>query len=288
MNPAPYPSATLIYFSPTHNTQKVLRAIAQGMGLEQTVELDLTSPAARSNPLPPVTSDLLVVGMPVYEAHLPALTLPILKKMEGRGQPAAVVVVYGNIGFGHALQELAAVAGERGFQVAAGAAFIGEHSFSYDRLPLALGRPDQEDLRTARSFGERITAKLNDLPPVPAKKGMAMPGTLPLIPSILPPNSSALFAHPPVLKAEACNHCGACVQACPVGAIDPDDLRIDGSKCLRCFACRQGALKISLRNKWISYPFLKASGIRSHPQVPGAVRRPTAFCAAALHNAAAR
>ena len=62
--------------------------------------------------------------------------------------------------FGVALQEMAAIVSERGFHVVAGAAFIGEHSFSHDKLPLAAGRPDPQDLQTAQSFGAQVVSKL--------------------------------------------------------------------------------------------------------------------------------
>lgn len=271
INPATFQCTTLVYFSPTHTTQKVLRAIAAGMGLGQVVEVNLTTPAARSNLPPAITSDLLLLGMPVYEEHIPTILLPILNKLSGRGQPAVVVAVYGNVGFGVALREMAALASESGFRVVAGAAFTGEHSFSHDKLPVAAGRPDQRDLQTAQSFGARIAARLNGLPQNQPGNSIAMPGKLPLISRLLPPNSSTLFAHLPTVDPEACIQCGACARACPAGAIDADSLQIDESKCLRCFACvracRAVARVISLRNKWISYPFLKVKSKRSHPPV---------------------
>ena len=99
MNTTSFESAALLYFSPTHTTQKILRAIATGMHLNQTREVNLTSPAARSGPLHDITADLLLLGMPVYEERIPSIILPLLKKLKGRGQPALVVAVYGNVGF---------------------------------------------------------------------------------------------------------------------------------------------------------------------------------------------
>jgi hypothetical protein len=46
--------------------------------------------------------------------------------------------------------------------IAAGA-FIGEHSFSSDKRPIALGRPDQHDLSQAEAFGRTIKEKLDAL-----------------------------------------------------------------------------------------------------------------------------
>ena len=266
MNPTQIQSAALMYFSPTHTTRKVLRAVAAGMNLGRTTEVNLTSPASRSNFIPPPPSDLLLLGMPVYEERIPSIILPLLNRLEGRNRPAVVVAVYGNVGFGIALQEMAAVLTARGFRVVAGAAFIGEHSFSHNRLPLAAGRPDKQDLQTARSFGARVAVKLSRSPELLPDDSPVMPGKLPWMTRILPPNSSALFARPPELDPEVCTQCNACVRACPTGAIDPESLQIDESACLRCFACVRacypGARNITLRKKWISYPFLKAQGKR--------------------------
>ena len=268
MNSASFESAALMYFSPTHTTQKILRAIAAGICPKETKEINLTSPAARSSALPPITADLLLLGMPVYEERIPSMIFPLLNKLIGQGQPAVVVAVYGNVGFGVALQELAAAVSACGFDVVAGAAFIGEHSFSHDKLALAAGRPDSQDLQTAQIFGAQIVSKLIHSPEISSNGSPGMPGKLPLMSRILPPNSSALFAHLPVLDPQDCTQCGACARACPMGAIDADSLQIDESMCVRCFACaracRTGARKIVLRNKWISYPFLKAKGKQSH------------------------
>jgi hypothetical protein len=39
------------------------------------------------------------------------------------------------------------------------AAFIGEHSFSDDKAPIAKGRPDREVLKKARRFGTSLPAR---------------------------------------------------------------------------------------------------------------------------------
>jgi len=39
------------------------------------------------------------------------------------------------------------------------------------------------------------------------------------------------------ITSSACQECGTCVEVCPMGAIDPDDVsKIDGV-CIRCNAC---------------------------------------------------
>ena len=42
----------------------------------------------------------------------------------------------------------------------------------------------------------------------------------------------------PETDRELCGHCGACVSACPTGAISPDDPALtDANLCIRCAAC---------------------------------------------------
>ena len=84
-----------------------------------------------------------------------------MRRVKGDGTPAVLVVVYGNREFEDALIELRDLMVEQGFRPVAGAAFIGEHSFSNDATPIALGRPDAEDLVKARAFGEEVRTTLD-------------------------------------------------------------------------------------------------------------------------------
>ena len=59
-----------------------------------------------------------------------------------------------------ALVELDAFVTKLGFKVIAGATFVGEHSYSSEKYPVASGRPDADDLEYAKLFGEKIRAKI--------------------------------------------------------------------------------------------------------------------------------
>ena len=56
--------------------------------------------------------------------------------------------------------ELDAFAIPHGLKVIAGATFIGEHSYSTDKHPIAVGRPDESDLAFATEFGKKIMEKI--------------------------------------------------------------------------------------------------------------------------------
>ena len=163
-------NAALVYFSPTGSTKKVLGAIARGMGLSNPRPVSMTHPEEREFSLEPITEDVLLIGVPVYGDRVPELVLPCLRHMEGLGQPAVIVSVYGNVGAGIALEQLAAVCHARGFPIIAGAAFVGEHTLSHGALPIAADRPDARDLALALEgsrSGLRAPRPVDGVPDVP-------------------------------------------------------------------------------------------------------------------------
>ncbi|MGC9347897.1 MAG: 4Fe-4S binding protein [Anaerolineae bacterium] len=154
------------------------------------------------------------------------------RAVEGDGGPAVLVVVYGNRAFEDALLELYDLAIELGYIAVAGAAFIGEHSYSSPSTPIANGRPDAEDLSLARTFGARVREKLKsaaDLAGLPAPQ---IPGDRPYR-SGWEPSTSAATTHP-----QLCTLCGCCAEVCPVAAITIDSVvRTDVWACIPCNAC---------------------------------------------------
>ena len=226
---------TQIFFSPTGTTRKVLSSVSQGINADEIIGYDLTPPEKRDNFQLTLDREdgLVLLGVPVYEEHVPDLIWDALNRIEANGQPIVLIAVYGNIGFGLSLKELETWAKRVGFNVIAAGAFIGEHSFSHKALPLGEGRPDIQDMKLAREFGATILAKFqHDILLNPD-----IPGHLPPMSYILPKNSSKFFAHYPKVDLKKCTRCNRCIFICPSGAIDPGTLKVDHSKCLHCFAC---------------------------------------------------
>ncbi len=264
-------TATLIYFSATGTTRKILRIIMRGMDITQPQWVSLTRPQERANPLPAIQGDILVIGTPVYEERIPSFVLSCLQRLEGHGQPAILVAVYGNVGVGLTLQQLASLTQARGFSVVGGASFVGEHSFSHAALPVAAGRPDERDLQAAETFGQQVMAKLASLADHTDNHKINFPARLPLMARLLPKNSAPLFTHPPHVDRSACVDCRACTKACPMGAIDETTLEIDQERCVRCFACVRrcpaSARQITLKRPWlVRWGLKKAMEERQEPQ----------------------
>ena len=150
--------ARLIYFSPTHTSKQVAEAIVHGTGIKNVISINLTLQTVEETVIP--TSALAVIVVPVYGGHVAPLAMERLESLRGLDTPAVLVVVYGNRAYEKALMELDAFAIPHGLKVIAGATFIGEHSYSTDKCPIADGRPNESDLDYAEDFGKKIMEKI--------------------------------------------------------------------------------------------------------------------------------
>jgi flavodoxin len=159
-------SAKLVYFSPTGTTKAVVQEIARGINPSTVEQIDITTPGARLQPLRTSENELLIIGVPVYMGRVPALLNEWLHAISAQNTPAVCVVVYGNRVYEDALIELKDILTRCGCTPIAGAAYIGEHSFSTDETPTAKDRPDARDLHHAESFGRKIQEKINTVPSV--------------------------------------------------------------------------------------------------------------------------
>jgi ferredoxin len=168
----------------------------------------------------------------VYGGRLPLASLDALKKFKSNQSPAVIVVVYGNREIDDALLELKEIVEESGFKVIAGAAFIGEHSYSTEKIPLAPNRPDKQDLIKCGNFAAMITEKFKNFSQN-SFTDLNIPGQHPYKER----KDLPLDAHP-ITDKNLCDNCGLCVDLCPTNAISNDYIEItDGALCIHCCAC---------------------------------------------------
>lgn len=220
-------TCTLV-FSPTNTTKKVVQEICHTIHTEHKIAYDITSPKAITQEIP--QDALTIIGVPVYAGRIPPLAAERLKSFHANQAPAVIVVVYGNRAYDDALLELSDLATACGFNIIAGAAFIGEHSFSSQQNPIAPLRPDTEDCETARRFGQQINDLIEQNNPSPLIK--PIPGNHPYKPLSTLPTAA------PDSDSTRCTHCGICAQHCPTGAITIKSQPVtDASKCIWCCAC---------------------------------------------------
>jgi len=230
---------TLVYFSPTKTTETVLRAITQS--LAQSLEIsgseitavNFTRPEIRENGLAPFDdNDIVLLGAPVYAGRLPADAADFFKKLTASNTPAILTVVYGNREYDDALLELKDIASACGFIPISGAAFIGEHSFASADIPVAMNRPDENDLKMAADFGGNTGDLIKETHDLKNLSALKVPGNSPY------KDGMGKGAPDFIEVTDACTNCGTCAAACPSKAIDAENgFATITARCILCCAC---------------------------------------------------
>lgn len=226
-------TAKLIFFSPTHTTRRVVENIAQGIQVECIDYLDLTPPGSITCSFEELRVDLVIIGMPVYGGRIPSVAVNRLRRIKGRNTPAVIVVVYGNRAYEDALLELNDLVLEIGCRPVAGGAFIGEHSYSTASVPIACGRPNNEDMKMAADFGRLAGAKLRRRQLIDGLPSLHVPGNYPY--KEYPVNIMKVC---PLTDESLCQQCGECVSVCPTAAVVIEKrIMTDPAACILCCAC---------------------------------------------------
>ncbi len=218
----------LIYYSPTGTSEKTVKAIQQGIDTPYDV-IDLTPPdsEAQNHSLKP--TDLAIIAAPVYSGRVAPTAAHRIKKLRGKDTPTVLVAVYGNRAFEDALVELKDITEPNGLKPVAACAFIGEHSFDAPETPIATGRPDPEDIKKAKSFGEKIKTKLSGMNEFTE---LMIPGNHPYR------EGGKTGGRSPETDPDSCILCGMCAKVCPTGCVTVTDIvETEIDQCTACAAC---------------------------------------------------
>lgn len=227
-----------LYFSATKTTEKVVTSIGQQLADMLSLpfeKIDFTNPDVRKSKISFDKNCLVIVGTPVYAGRVPNVLLPYLTKMvNGNGALCVPVVLFGNRNFDDALIELRDIMVANGFTPISAGAFVGEHSFS---KILAQNRPDKSDMLDVKKLAEVTYNRLcdDDITTPTSVKGQT-----PIRPYYTPRDRNG--NHINILKVtpktnDNCTNCGLCVKICPMGSINPANIREYVGICIKCCAC---------------------------------------------------
>ncbi|MDR3585128.1 MAG: EFR1 family ferrodoxin [Desulfosporosinus sp.] len=233
-----------LYFSPTNTTKKIVSGIAKK--ISDTINdkitvntiavntIDFTLPGVRIKAMSFSVQDVVIIGVPVYAGRVPNVLLKYLNSITGNGALAIPVVVYGNRNYDDALIELKDILEFNGFKVIAAGAFIGEHSFS---MTLAKNRPDEKDMVIVSDFAKQIYTKITTQEEI---QTVVVKGNQPYRKHYMPINKDGrpVDLRKVVPKTNSnCIDCKLCVNACPMGSIDAEDVSKINGICIKCGAC---------------------------------------------------
>lgn len=219
-----------VYFSPTHTSAKIVTTIAEGINITVNNEIDLTYLPIEQKTIQPDT--LAIIGVPTYAGRVAPTALERLQKIKGDNTPAIIVVLYGNRDYEDALLELRDTVKQLGFIPIAGGAFIGEHSYSTEQFPTAVGRPDLSDLQIATEFGKDIIKQLHQYADIKEFSTLEVKGNFPYKEN--KPKTPAT----PITIDELCTQCQYCIEICPVETIElKEEIVSDPEVCIKCCAC---------------------------------------------------
>lgn len=217
-----------MYFSPNGSTKEIINLIAEGVGIYDIEDIDLTTLELRKQKIEFQEDELLIIGLPVYADRLPTISDEIFKNIKGSNTPAVIVVSYGNRDYGDALLELKDNLAKIGFKIISGAAAIGEHCLNTN---VAKGRPDEEDKIKIKNFASKVSKKINKIHNIEEIEDISIKGKHPYRP---------LKSQRTPVGDDKCIQCGICEQNCPVDAISKEDFRkTDNEMCIFCGRCIQ-------------------------------------------------
>jgi len=226
-----------VFFSATATTKKVVSQLAHTLAQNYNTKAlfyDFTLPKNREKSLHFTPKDLVIVGVPVYAGRVPNVLLKYLNnQLKAQNSLAVAVVVYGNRHYDDALIELKDILQQNGFNTIAGAAFIGEHSFS---KILAKNRPDSQDLKKVEDFAQEIFNKLKNQ----NLKEVKVLGNPHFRNYYQPKDKKGHNFDFKIIKPKThahCTNCKICVGVCPIGSIDYNNVAKLNSFCIKCGAC---------------------------------------------------
>lgn len=232
-----YPKVKVIYFSPTGTTKKIIKNVIKGIESKEVDCVDLTEDNRISKIENIDTSkvDLIILGAPVYGGFLYKEFRNYIKNIDFNNKAVAIVLLYGNATIMFSKREIISIVKKNNGNVVGYGEFIGEHSFSTEELPVAINRPNAEDINMAISFGEAIRDELKNN--IEKNKNLSLfDRFIGKVADIKPVHTGRRIFTIPKTDYELCDNCGVCIKKCPKACID-NHIITDKNACIVCMAC---------------------------------------------------
>lgn len=226
-------SVSYLYFSPTGTTRKISESIEKGIESCNTTSIDITNIESRTRNISKIISDIVVIGFPVYEEHIPYIVKEYLELISIEAKAAIIYCLFGNVACGRSLKEACAILTRKNIGILALGAFIGEHSFASKDVLLGVGRPNNDDITLAVNLGAIAKARYERSVYLNSDN---IPENCLIIEKIIPKNGAKLISNSPTVNIAKCTECNACITNCPMGAIG-NDYSVNEKTCIRCYAC---------------------------------------------------
>lgn len=210
-----------VIFSPTGGTLNAGLLVASELSKEVEV-IDQTPLASRADTISFEKDQLALFAAPSYAGKIP-FAQGLFENMEGKNTPCVIVTAFGNRACENNFAQVHKLASDRGFVVIGAISVVTPHVFG---ARAGHGRPDMADRNKIREFSTAILKKLETGSPA----AISVEGD-----PALGPKYVSDFEK--VYEAGNCVKCNACVNNCPVGAIDAATLDIDPELCIHCQRC---------------------------------------------------
>lgn len=263
MKNSPISRICTVTFSPCGNVAALAQFLAQELSAQLSLPVenyDFTLPGQRTGDFIFHSTDLVIVGTPVYAGRVPNKIMPYIQgHLHGNGGIAIPLVAFGNRSYDNALIELRNLLENNAFHTIAATAVSTSHSFS-DQI--GYGRPDSTDLEQLRAFAEQICSKLSETSEAllrfdadsidsnhissgccdasifqPVEVPGENPPTVYYTPLGVDGKPAKFLKAVPKTDPDRCNQCGLCSTKCPMGSIDPKDPAVITGICIKCQAC---------------------------------------------------
>lgn len=217
------------YFSGTGQCASFAKGLFRCFQDGHEIELkNITSKESREKLPKQVETEQLILVYPIYANDVPVPVLELIEQLKGEQTPVMLFALWGKCHKGDALMHAGQILSKNGFRINGAAEICAVHTYLLNEIPKSA--EEQGIAETEQYIRKRLGKKeVVELPQNKTSLGVRLICTL-------PENSIVRLATSISLQEENCNHCMACANQCPVGAIGTD-LAVDESKCIRCFAC---------------------------------------------------